>query len=67
MKTIEELEASIQLLETQKSLLTLDNVDLHNRISDLQLTISSLRDMMDGMSEDMGLLEAKVLELINHD
>ena len=65
MDTIVELEAAIKLLETQKSLLTLDNIDLHNRISELQLTIAELRGIMDGMSEDMGLLEVRLLGLIN--
>jgi len=67
MDTIAELEAAIKRLETQKSILELDNTDLHNRISELQLTIAALRDTMDGMSDDMGLLELRVMELMNHD
>ena len=57
----------LRYIEGQKNLLEIDNLDLQHKISELQIKIAGLRETMDGMAEDMGLLEVRVMELMGND
>ena len=59
---LEELR-TLHSVETEKNLLILENSELRHTISSLRIQNATLKQDMDGMSDDMGMLEARVLEL----
>ena len=54
---------TLRSIETAKNLLALENSELRHTISSLRIQNVTLKQDMDGMSDDMGMLEARVLEL----
>lgn len=51
------------VVETERDLLSGNIADLRGLINQQRLEIANLREALDGMSMDMGLLEARVREL----